>query len=83
MVRDVALVLGLVDVDAGRELALGERTQTVVLALLVRGVRLVELELLERLPVLGADAFDVVMNRAELRVGTVEAHLERRVVDAE
>ena len=83
LVRDVALVLRLVDVDAGRELALGERPQTLVLALLVRGVRLVELELLERLPVLRADAFDVVVDRAELRVGAVEAHLERRVVDAE
>ena len=83
LVRDVALVPLLVDVDLGRELAFGERGEPVELALLVGGVRAREGELLESLSVRGARALDEVVDRGELRVGALERDVERAVVERE
>ena len=71
LVRDVALVARLVDVDLRRELALRERREPVELALLVRGVGAGEGELLESLSVRRARALDEVVDGGELRVGAM------------
>ncbi len=82
-VRDVALVARLVHVELGRELALRQRGETVVLALLVRRVRAGEGELLQGLGVRSAGTLDEIVDRGELRVGARERNVERAIVDRE